>query len=105
MGNLIVGIPVGGTRGAGLRPYVAGGVGLIRTGFARRLDDDGPTTNDVGFNLGGGVMGFFSDHFGLRGDLRYLRNIRSDFTDADFNPDFDLGDLDFWRATVGIVIR
>src|SRR5262245_57419569 len=31
MGNLIIGIPVGGTHGAGIRPYVTGGIGLIRT--------------------------------------------------------------------------
>src|SRR5207248_2463132 len=28
MGNVIVGVPVGGTRGPGIRPYVAGGLGL-----------------------------------------------------------------------------
>ena len=31
MGNVIVGIPVGGTYGAGFRPFVTGGLGLIRT--------------------------------------------------------------------------
>jgi len=73
MGNLIIGIPVGGTSGAGVRPYVTGGIGLIRTDFGGLLDSEGPTTNDLGFNLGGGVMAIFSDHFGVRGDLRYLR--------------------------------
>ncbi|HEX2311012.1 MAG TPA: outer membrane beta-barrel protein, partial [Vicinamibacterales bacterium] len=29
MGNLIVGIPIGGQTGGGVRPYVSGGVGLI----------------------------------------------------------------------------
>src|SRR5262245_20197294 len=33
MGNLIVGIPIGGSSGAGFRPYVTGGLGLIRTHF------------------------------------------------------------------------
>lgn len=36
MGNVIVGIPIGGTRGAGLRPYVTVGAGLLRSRF------DGP---------------------------------------------------------------
>src|SRR6266542_374906 len=31
MGNVIVGIPVGGTHGAGFRPYATAGVGLLRT--------------------------------------------------------------------------
>jgi hypothetical protein len=30
MGNLILGIPIGGTTGGGFRPYFTGGVGLIR---------------------------------------------------------------------------
>src|SRR5205809_6520295 len=31
MGNVIVGVPIGGTYGKGVRPYVLGGAGLIRT--------------------------------------------------------------------------
>src|SRR5262245_9408432 len=31
MGDAILGIPIGGTHGAGIRPFVTGGVGLIRT--------------------------------------------------------------------------
>src|ERR1700716_4152285 len=31
MGNVILGIPIGGTTGGGVRPYVVGGIGLIRT--------------------------------------------------------------------------
>ena len=30
MGNVIVGMPIGGTAGPGVRPYVAGGLGLIQ---------------------------------------------------------------------------
>jgi hypothetical protein len=104
MGNLIVGIPVGGTAGPGVRPYLTGGVGLIRTG-ADNIFGDSATTNDLGFNLGAGVMGFFSDHFGLRGDARYFRNVTSDLKDSDLDPEFRLGNLDFWRASIGIVIR
>jgi len=31
MGNVIIGVPIGGTQGKGVRPYVVGGLGLIRT--------------------------------------------------------------------------
>ena len=31
MGNLILGVPIGGQHGLGLRPYASGGVGLIRS--------------------------------------------------------------------------
>src|SRR3954469_19593779 len=76
MGNVIVGVPIGGTHGAGVRPFVSGGVGLIRT----QIDGGGLTgpfnvsasNNMFGWNLGGGVMGYFNDHIGLRGDLKYL---------------------------------
>src|SRR5215213_7554132 len=34
MVNAIVGIPVGGQTGPGLRPYVAGGVGLVRSSIS-----------------------------------------------------------------------
>ena len=35
---------------------------------------------DAGWNAGGGVMGYFAQHIGLRGDLRYLRG----FKETDF---------------------
>src|SRR5262249_50194596 len=31
MGNVIIGLPFGGEHGAGLRPFVVGGAGLLRT--------------------------------------------------------------------------
>jgi hypothetical protein len=105
MGNLIVGIPIGGQRGAGIRPYVTGGIGLIRTEIDGPFDDDGLKNNDLGFNIGGGVMGYFNDHVGLRGDLRYMRTLNSDVFDADLDPEFDAGDLDFWRLSFGVVFR
>src|SRR5215208_1537308 len=75
MGNLIIGIPIGGQTGGGVRPYVSGGVGLIRS----RLDDADEffdlNENSFGVNAGGGVMVFFSDNVGLRGDLRYFRSL------------------------------
>ena len=30
MGNFILGVPIGGTHGAGVRPFVSGGLGVIR---------------------------------------------------------------------------
>jgi hypothetical protein len=98
MGNLIIGVPIGGTRGPGIRPYVTGGLGLIQSKVGD-FDD-----NNFGFNLGAGAMGFFSDHVGLRGDVRYFRTINNDDS-ADNGIDLDLGSFDFWRASVGLVIR
>ena len=107
MGNVIVGIPVGGTHGPGIRPFVTAGLGLLRREF-----DGGvvvpfsSTHNDLGWNAGAGVMGFLSDHVGLRGDVRYLRTINSSSADVgDLNFNFSEGDFHFWRASAGVVIR
>ena len=55
------------------------------------------------FNLGGGAMGFVSDHVGFRGDIRYFRQLSDPDEDNEF--DVGLGDLDYWRATGGITFR
>ncbi len=103
MANVLVGIPVGGQRGPGIRPYGSGGVGLIRThvsggDFFNDLD-----TNDFGFNVGAGVQGFFTDNIGLRGDIRYFRSLQDNEPDDEF--DLAVSDFDFWRATVGVTFR
>ncbi len=100
MGNLIVGVPVGGTRGAGIRPYVTGGVGIIRTNVSGGLTSS-TSNSDLGFNAGAGVMGYFSDHVGVRGDVRYFRDLQDDSGPLNI----DVGAFHFWRASVGLVLR
>lgn len=100
MGNIIIGIPVGGTSGPGIRPFVTGGLGLIRTSVDFGTPIGKSNTNDFGYNLGGGVMGFFADHFGLRADVRYYRNAQSNDDDL-----FEAGTFHFWRTEFGILIR
>jgi hypothetical protein len=68
MANLIVGAPFGGQSGPGLRPYAAGGVGLIRSQISGTSLFNELSSNDFGVNIGGGVVGFMSDSFGIRGD-------------------------------------
>jgi opacity protein-like surface antigen len=110
MGNVIVGIPVGGQRGPGIRPYVVGGIGLVRTqvdgGTLLRVSS---SDNMFGWDAGGGVMGYFSDHVGLRGDLRYVRGTHDLATATDSTPfniiDFNSNKLHFWRASIGVVFR
>jgi hypothetical protein len=101
MGNLIIGVPVGGTHGAGFRPFVTGGLGLIRTqidgGSTFRVSS---SNNQWGYDLGAGAMGFFNDHVGLRGDLRYFHAVNGNIING-----LDLGTLHFWRLGAGIVIR
>jgi Outer membrane protein beta-barrel domain len=95
MGNLVLGIPIGGTHGAGVRPYVSGGAGLIRTQIDHSKGIDFHplgSNNDFGWDAGVGITGYMSSHFGLRGDMRY-------FKDQD-SPSFH-----YWRLSGGIVIR
>jgi hypothetical protein len=106
MGNLIVGVPVGGTHGGGVRPFVSGGVGLLRTQIdGGTLTNISSSNNMFGWNAGAGVMGFFNDHVGLRGDLKYMRSFEdtnTGVTNIDLNGP---GQLHFWRAAVGVVFR
>src|SRR6476620_10646339 len=105
MGNLIIGIPIGGQSGPGIRPYVTGGLGMIQTKIASGVSNiQDYDTKDFGFNFGGGVMGYFSNHVGMRGDVRYMRTI-SDDNLLDNGLDINLGSFNFWRASIGLVIR
>ena len=101
--NAIIGVPVGGQQGAGVRPYVVGGVGLIRSNVGDVGDFfDVQTKNDFGFDVGGGVMGFFADNIGVRGDIRYFRTFRGS---SDTVTGLALGNVNFWRGSVGVSFK
>jgi outer membrane protein with beta-barrel domain len=106
MPNLIVGVPIGGTHGAGIRPFVTAGAGLLRTQIdGGTLANVSSSNNQWGWDAGAGVMGYFNDHFGLRGDLKYIRgfeNLNTGNTIIDLNGN---NQLHFWRADIGVVIR
>ena len=103
MGNVIIGVPIGGQRDAGFRPYLTAGLGMLQA-EARSNDDLFRVDNsEFGFNAGVGALGFFSDHVGLRGDLRYLRSFVDPDEDNEF--DVDIGKFDYWRATGGLTFR
>ena len=105
MANFRIG---GSPAGAGVRPFVSGGAGLLRASVSTAGDlFEDLTRNDFALNFGGGISGFFSEHFGLRGEVRYFRSLADGGDDGFlFDPrDFDLGDFDFWRATVGVSFR
>lgn len=100
MANLIVGAPLGAP---GVRPYVSGGMGLIRTSVSDLNNLFDIDENSFGVNIGAGVMAFVRQNFGLRGDLRYFRRIQD--SDPREGIDLDFGGFDFWRATVGATFR
>jgi opacity protein-like surface antigen len=102
MFNAIVGVPIGGTGGTGFRPYVSGGLGLVAVSIEsdELLFDE--SENKFGFNLGGGAMGYFGN-VGIRGDIRYYQTLADSVIDEFL--DVEVGDVDFWRGTVGVVFR
>jgi len=104
MFNVLVGAPIGGQSGPGIRPYGVAGLGLIRTQAESVSNFFEIDSNDWGMNLGAGVLGFFGDDIGIRGDVRYFRAFEGGGDDDEF-PDFELADFDFWRATVGVTFR
>ena len=103
MVNAIIGAPVGGTTGGGFRPYFSGGVGLLQTNVTDAETLFEVNNSEFGFNVGGGAMGFVSDHVGFRGDIRYYRAFVDPEEDNEF--DFAIGQFDYWRGTVGVTFR
>lgn len=97
MGNVVFGRP-----GGGFQPYVSAGGGLIRSklGSFGELFDDVATNNGFGVNAGAGLR-LGGHRLGLRGDVRYFRNLTG--TDDPITEDV-LGDFSFFRATVGLSI-
>lgn len=103
MANIVLGAPIGGQSGMGIRPYASGGVGIIRSQIGDAEDLFDIDSNDWGFNVGAGVAGFFADNVGIRGDVRYFRSLQDNEPDDEL--DVALGDLRFWRGSVGVTFR
>lgn len=107
MGNLIVGIPIGDNDQAGhIRPYITGGAGLFRATAKQSDFLDRVNSNDFAVNFGGGVMAFFSEHVGVRGDVRYFRTLTDQDPGTGLDDlDFELGELNFWKWDIGAAFR
>jgi hypothetical protein len=100
MGNVIVTTPRQLTRES-LRPYVIGGLGLMRT----TIDYVGGVfqveSNLLGLSVGGGAIGSITDRTSLRFDLRHFKNL----SEEDAPVGFGTTRLSFWRATAGLTLR
>ena len=99
MANAIIGIPFGGQRGGGFRPYFAVGAGLLQRNVTSADSLFTVDNSEFGFNVGAGAMGFMTDHVGFRGDVRYIRSFE------DLERTADAGSFDYWRGTAGVTFR
>jgi hypothetical protein len=102
MGNAVLTTPRRWTE-YGLRPFVSGGLGLLRTSVTDKGDAFSTNTNIAAFNVGGGAVGFFSRRVGVRFDLRYYANLHP--TDESEGTAFGPVHLNYMTLSVGLVFR
>jgi opacity protein-like surface antigen len=86
-----------------VRPYALIGLGLIKTHAELTPSNVFTTTNNnLGWDVGGGVILFFGDHLGIRGDIRYFHALQK-LTVLGFT--LTSAKLDFARAGAGLVLK
>jgi hypothetical protein len=100
MGNVLVTAPRRWTE-YNLRPFVSGGVGLLQASYQDRFEGLPVSTRMSGFNIGGGAIGFFSPHTGVRFDLRYYGNLSRQGVALTSEKVH----LRYMTASVGLVVR
>jgi len=104
MNNMIVGVPIGGQTGFGVRPFLTGGVGLVR----QRVESVGDlldfSNNGFAYDVGAGVMVFFGRNFGVRADYRYYSNFEANDL-LDFITGGEADAFEFTRLSGAVVLR
>ncbi len=107
MGNVVLTTPRSWNQ-YGLRPYVSGGLGLLHAYHNEALL---PVQGSVlGYNVGGGAVGFLSDRVGVRFDLRYFQHVPPGKESSANDPNFPVFEDDrvrmhFWTGTMGVVFK
>jgi hypothetical protein len=86
-------------RARSVRPYVSGGIGVMRE-VVTSPSQVGNT--DLAVNLGVGLMALPRRSVGVRGDVRYFRDLIDNQSGNGTNIDF--GSFHFWRASLGLVL-
>jgi len=103
-GNLIVGVPFGGQKGFGIRPYGLAGAGLLQSKSDFGTDVAEIDENDLTWSVGGGVLLFFGTRAGMRVDVRYFRTF-DDLEILGIPIAQSPGKVDFTRTSLGFVLR
>ena len=86
-----------------IQPYGVGGLGLMRTSIESAGQDD--DENQLAWDVGGGLIAFFSSHVGVRGDVRYFRAL--EVLDFSRFPNLPIREtkLQFGRFSVAAVFK
>ena len=105
MSNLLIGVGKGPVQ-----PYFLVGAGLIRPHTSSSVLTNFDFKNNLlGYDIGGGVHGYFSKHVGVRGDIRLfhaLQDFDVPIIGGIADQFFDTSQkLDFWRASFGVSFR
>jgi hypothetical protein len=101
-GNVIISAPRRFTEYT-LRPYFVAGGGLMRVRIDDSLDALPVSRVLPAFDVGGGVMTFFTNHVGVSGEMRRFQNLYRQSEENGLT--FGNERLSFWRATVAFVYR
>lgn len=101
MGNVLVAAPARKTQ-YGLRPYVAGGVGLMWVHIASAFGVFQVAETFAAIDVGGGVHGFITNRVGVGWDVRRFSSISKT---EEPGISFGRKDVSFWRASMAVVIR
>ena len=100
MGNVVVAAPRRWTEYS-LRPFVSAGVGLLNAHGKDSFSLLAPI-DVLGFDIGGGAIGFLTKNTGVRLDLRYYTNLQG--IDA-ITPSGAPAHLRYMTFSAGVVIR
>jgi Outer membrane protein beta-barrel domain len=102
MGNVVLALPLSMT-GQSLRPYFSAGAGLMRASIKDLADIFSSERNLVGIDLGGGLIGFLSERWGVRWDVRYFKSVSEPGDTQDVL--FGSASLSFWRVNMAFVLK
>jgi len=99
MTNVIVGPRIGV-----IRPFVLGGVGLIKSHVELDAGSLLDSSNNFGWNIGGGLMLMFGEHVGVRGDIRRFKSFQDIGILDVIGLDLSEEKLTYNRASAGLVL-
>lgn len=102
MGNVVVAAPAQKTQ-YGLRPYLAGGAGLMWIHIASTFGVFQVAETMGAVDVGGGVQGYLTNRIGVGWDVRRFNGISKASEPGATTT--GRTQLSFWRASMALVIR